>query len=271
MNARRLTLALVVALGISGLLTYWLSKRVASAQDASRASHKYAAASKPLDSGEVLKSGSVQMVEWPVSMALPGAHAKVEDVVGRNILYPLAEGEPILDRDLAAPGSGAGLAAKIPEGMRAISLKSDEVVGVAGFLLPGTHVDVLESHRSNDTSGELVTTTVLQDVEVLAAGQKIQPDPEGKPTSVNVVTLLLKPEDAEKIVLASTQGSIHFVLRNGSDSAVLADLGTQRWGSVNMAAASVPPGIYGKRLRHKAPQYRVETFLGDKKVVNSFN
>ena len=113
---------------------------------------------------------------------------------------------------------GAGLTAKIPSGMRAISVRSDEVVGVAGFLLPGTHVDVLMTlslRRQRTRSPQ--TLTALQDVVVLAAGQQIQPQADGKPSSVNVVTLLLKPEDAEKLVLATSLGGIYFVLRNGAD------------------------------------------------------
>jgi pilus assembly protein CpaB len=179
------------------------------------------------------------------------------------VLYPLAQGEPILDRDLAAAGSGAGLSAKIPEGMRAISLKSDEVVGVAGFLLPGTHVDVLETNRSNGGSAA-TTFTVLQDVEILAAGQKIEPDPEGKATHVNVVTLLLKPEDAEKVVLASSEGVIHFVLRNGSDRTRMTE-----------AAVATPvqtkPAHARAGMVAKSQPYVVETVMGDKKVVNSFD
>ena len=112
--------------------------------------------------------------------------------------------------------AGAGLTANIPSGMRAISVRSDEVVGVAGFLLPGTHVDVLMTYHSV-TAPEPQTLTVLQDVVVLAAGQQIHPQPDGKPISVNVVTLLLKPEDAEKVVLATSLGVIYFVLRNGAD------------------------------------------------------
>jgi pilus assembly protein CpaB len=138
-------------------------------------------------------------------------------VLGREVLFPLDKGQPILDRYLSAPGSGTGLAGKIPDGMRAIALRSDEVVGVAGFLLPGSRLDVLVTYRT-DGSSEPRTSTVLQNAEVLAAGHQVQPDPEGKPASVTVVTLLLKPEDAERAVLASTQGSIHFVLRNGSDT-----------------------------------------------------
>jgi pilus assembly protein CpaB len=262
LTARRLIIALVAALTVSGLFTFFLSKKVGGARTKTT-SQQYVAASKPLEPGEMLKLGSLQMVDWPASMPLPGGFNKVEAIEGRIVLYPLAPGEPILDRDLAAAGSGAGLSAKIPEGMRAISLKSDEVVGVAGFLLPGTHVDVLETNRSN-SGAPAGTFTVLQDVEILAAGQKIEPDPEGKATSVNVVTLLLKPEDAEKVVLASSEGVIHFVLRNGADR-------------TRMTEAAVASPVQTKPARTRAGMvaksqpYVVETVMGDKKVVNSFD
>ena len=100
--------------------------------------------------------------------------------------------------------------------MRAIALGSDEVMGVAGFLFPGSHVDVLATYRT-EKSPEPTTLTVVQDAEVLAAGQKIQPDPDGKPVTATVVTLLLTPVDTQRAVLASTQGALHFVLRSGSD------------------------------------------------------
>jgi len=109
-----------------------------------------------------------------------------------------------------------GLAGRIPAGMRATAVKSNEIVGVAGFLYPGSHVDVLATYAMSATTGPL-TQTVLQDVEVLAAGQTIEPDPQGKPESVDVVTLLLSPEDSQKLLLTSGQGTIQFVLRSGVD------------------------------------------------------
>src|ERR1700757_1638767 len=214
--ARRLTLALIVALVISGLFTLWLSRKMARNRTAVQAANNYVAPARPIDPGETLRREDVRLVQWPTSMPLTGAFNRIDDVVGRSVLYPLGVGEPILDRHLAAPGSGVGLTGKIPSGMRAIALRSDEVVGVAGFLMPGTHVDVLVTYRDT-THPDLLTATVLQDVEVLAAGHQVQADPTGKPSSVDVVTLLLSPEDAEKAVMATAQGSIHFVLRNGGD------------------------------------------------------
>ncbi|HZY61840.1 MAG TPA: Flp pilus assembly protein CpaB, partial [Edaphobacter sp.] len=189
-------------------------------------------------------------------------------VVGRAVLYPVAAGEPLLDRQLTAAGSGVGLAGKIPEGMRAIALKSDEVVGVAGFLLPGTHVDVLVTFRDNTGPGPL-TATALQDVEVLAVGQQYEPDPSSKPKSVDVVTLLLKPQDAEKAVLASSQGTIHFVLRNSADReqasappATLSQLTTAQPVKATVARRSAQP-------TQKA--WTVETLFGKKSQTDTFN
>src|SRR5207253_4086731 len=137
---------------------------------------------------------------------------------GHPLLRKLGPKEPILSRDLGVEGSGIGLATKIPPGMRATAVRSNEIVGVAGFLYPGSHVDVLATYALPGTGpNSSITQTVLQDVEVLTAGQTIEPDPQGKPQEVNVVTLLLSPEDSQKLQLASTQGSIQFVLRNGTD------------------------------------------------------
>jgi len=185
----------------------------------------------------------------------------------------LPVGEPILERQLAPAGAGVGLAAKIPSGMRAISVRSDEVVGVAGFLLPGTHVDVLLTYHS-DKSPDPKTSTVLQDVVVLAAGQQIRPDPDGKPASVaNVVTLLLKPEDAESLVLATSLGAIHFVLRNGADKEQTSSqpVGLDQLAGMADVSNQVAVKPDTKVLRPKPRQYAVETILGDKQVVNRFN
>lgn len=271
MNAKRLTLALVVALLVSGLFTFWLSRRMTKAAHAAAPrKHLYVAAGKALEAGELLKPGSLQLVEWLTSMPLAGGFTRIEDVAGRTVLYPLAKGEPVLDRQLARAGAGVGLTASIPSGMRAISVRSDEVVGVAGFLLPGTHVDILLTYHT-DKAPEPRTATVLQDVVVLAAGQQIHPDPNNKPASVNVVTLLLKPEDAERVVLATSLGAIHFVLRNGVDREQTASpaIGLDQ---LTGSAAPAPKAVASRsKAPSKPPQYQVETILGDKQVVNSFD
>jgi pilus assembly protein CpaB len=270
--ARRLTLALIVALVISGLFTFWLSRKMARNRTVAQAPNIYVAAARAIDPGATLKREDVALVEWPKSMPLTGAFNRVEDVVGRAVLYPLGAGEPILDRHLAAPGSGEGLTGKIPSGMRAIALRSDEVVGVAGFLMPGTHVDVLVTYHDS-THTDPLTATVLQDAQVLAAGHQVQPDPTGKPSSVDVVTLLLSPEDAEKAVLASAQGSIHFVLRNGGDHeqasakpVVLTQL-TEVPGAKTAAVALTAK----KSKAGESKAWVVETMMGTKSSTESFN
>jgi pilus assembly protein CpaB len=209
----------------------------------------------------------LKTVNWPASFPLNGAFLKPQDLVGRSLLYPLAAGEPILDRDLTIPGMG--LTVKIPDGMRAVALRSNEVVGVAGFLFPGSHVDVLVTYRS-DASPEPSTATVLQDAEVLAAGNQVEPNPDGRPATVNVVTLLVKPNDAERVVLASAQGTIHFVLRNGADKDQVVD--------TPVALSQLIPGVavkpatvsQARRPRKTAQPYVVETVLGNKQIATSF-
>lgn len=270
MNPRRLIFALVLALGVSGLFTFWLSKRFSKPVSAAPARHQYVAAAVNLDAGEMLHPASLNLIDWPENAPLQGAFVKPEEVAGRIVMFPLSAGQPILERQLTAAGMASGLTVKIPEGMRAISLKSDDVVGVAGFLLPGTFVDVLVTYHTVATS-EPITATILQNVQVLAAGQKFQPDPEGKAASVDVVTLLVKPEDAERVVLASSQGIVHFVLRNGTDKTSAKETAVQ----LSQLAGGAPPRpvapVSSKTIRPvPAALYSVETINGTKQSVELF-
>jgi pilus assembly protein CpaB len=267
---RRLTSAFIIALVVSGVFTYWLSQRFIKTKVApATPKSQYVAASVNLDAGQTVKAENLHMVDWPATVPLPGAFTAAQPVVGRVVLYPLAAGEPILERQLANPGSGVGLTVKIPDGMRAISLRTDEIVGVAGFLLPGTHVDVLVTLHPANTP-DPITSMVLQNVEVLTAGQKTEPDPEGKPATATVVTLLVKPEDAEKVDLASTQGVVHFVLRNGVDQddfkgppALFSDLSGPK--------QPVPAERPHKSLQLIAAKpYVVETFMGPTVKTDNF-
>lgn len=273
MNPKRLITALAIALAISGLFTYWLSRKFSKPRGQVVERHQLIAAALNLDAGEMLKPASLTLIDWPESSPLSGAFAKPEDLAGRVVLYPLAAGQPILERQLSAPGSGLGLTIKIPDGMRAISLRSDDIVGVAGFLLPGTHVDVLVTYHVGQNN-DPVTATILQDVQILAAGQKFQPDPEGKASSVNVVTLLVKPTDAERVVLASSQGMVHFVLRNGLDREQL------KGGSVQLSqldGSAAPQPVASSPAIPRAPHtasvsapYVVETVSGSKQTTEAF-
>ena len=272
MDRRRLTIALLAALMLSGAVTLFLNRKINFRNRAAlpQAMVLYVAASRTVQPGEVLKPESLTLVEWPSKLALEGGFTRLDDLAGRAAIYPIAARQPILQAYLAVPGSGIGLTVKIPEGMRAASVRSDEVVGVAGFLFPGSHVDVLVTLRG-DSVPHPETQIVLQDVEVLTAGQKIEPEPGGRAETVGVVTLLLTPAEAQMVVLASTQGSIHFVLRNGADRGHVTSLpisvaqlsgGGSRIGSTANAAAPA-------RMTQK-PTYVVETILGDKRATSEF-
>jgi pilus assembly protein CpaB len=273
MVARRLITALIMAVVVSGVFTFWLSKKYAGTHTAAAVTKlQYVATARNMDAGEVIGAADVKMVDWPSGTPLEGAFLKPQDLAGRTLLYPLSTDEPILDKQLAAAGAGAGLSAKIPDGMRAISLRSDEVVGVAGFLLPGTHVDVLVTYHVANSPAP-ITSMVLQDVEILAAGQKMQPDPDGKPNTTSVVTLLVKPEDAEKVVLASAQGTVHFVLRNGSDHEHVAETSAHgAFGEEPPPSRPAPVHVERREPAHVAlaKPYTVQTVNGDKQTVESF-
>jgi pilus assembly protein CpaB len=236
----------------------------ARAQPAMRS---YVAAAKAIAAGQVLTSSDLKLISWPAAVPIEGAFTRVDEVTGRSAIYPLEKGQPALGSYLAAPGSMVGLAAKIPEGMRAIALKSNEVIGVAGFLFPGARVDGLVTYRSYP-SPQPVTATVLENASVVAVGHRIEPDPHGEPASVNVVTILAKPADAERVVLAGTQGTIHFVLRNGSDRAQV------NLAPVNMSEFS--PSSGPQRMPRprtpaaKAKPFVIETILGSKSTFTSF-
>src|SRR5215469_6623930 len=264
MNPRRIILALLIALLLSAGVTFIVGRKLNGHSAARPNVQRYVAPSRALQAGEVLKAEDLMLTDWPAAIAVANPFTKAADLVGRAVIYPVAPSQPILESYLAAPGSGIGLTTKIPEGMRATSVKSDEVVGVAGFLFPGSHVDVLVTFRS-DRLPTPETQIVLQDVEVLTVGQKLQPDPQGKPESVSVVTLLLTPEDAQKLMLASAQGGIQFVLRNGADHTKVKAVPVQM---AQLSAAEAPPSaLSAVRPRVHSPikdTYAVETILGDK-------
>lgn len=269
MNTRRLILALLGALVVSGGCTLLLGRHIAGKASKAAPKVQYVAASGPIAAGDIVKPEQLTMIDWPASQPVSGVFKKATDVAGRAAVYPMDKGQLVLEKFLAEPGSGIGLTTRIPDGMRAIALKSDEVVGVAGFLFPGSRVDVLVTYRPPQ-GNDSITSTVLQNAQVLAVGHQVQPDPSGKPTSVDVMTILANPHDAEKVVLASTQGTIHFVLRNGSDKVEIPNVPAQL---TQLGAPAVTPPTVRKTgpIVPKKKPYVVETIEGDKKTSVSFD
>ena len=220
MGTRRLGLALAAALVISLGVTSVFYVRITRAQAGARPQIRRVVAAKiALQPGTPIAAENLTEIDWPKNVALDGLIEKKEDVAGHVLGYAVAANEPVLRRDLAASAS-LGLAAKIPDGMRASAVKTNEVMNVAGFILPGSRVDVLVTLRGENNNASTTTArTVLQNVQVLSTGTKMDPDPTGKPENVTVVTLLVTPEQSQKLALAQSQGTIQFVLRNGGDSA----------------------------------------------------
>ena len=267
MPLNRSSAVLLAVLFVSGAGTILLRHKAANAAPAHPRPQRYAAPARTLQAGEVIKDADLELIDWPAEVPLHDAFSGTAPLMGRVALFPIDKGQPILDAYLSAPGSGAGLAGKIPTGMRAIALRSDEIVGVAGFLLPGSRLDVLVTYRS-DKAPEPCTATVLQNAEVLAAGHQIQPDPEGKPATVTVVTLLLTPEQAERAVLASAQGSIHFVLRNASDKSQAATPAIQ----LSQLASSLSPTPAPAPVQHHLMRrmIQVQTISGEQRLTDNF-
>jgi len=276
MDARRLGLALLAALVISVGITYVFYVRVMKAQASSRPKMKsVVAAAVALQPGTPITAENLTMINWPDNIALEGLIEKKEDVAGHVLMYSVSPNDPVLKRDLASSTS-FGLSAKIPDGMRATAVKTNEVLNIAGFIFPGSRVDVLVTLHADNNSANTMTRTVLQNVQVLSTGSKMDPDPNGKPENVSIVTLLVTPEQSEKLALAENQGTIQFVLRNGGDSA------TANTPSVDMAALTgvqkqpATEPAHAKRVATPAPvqpptaSYLVETLANGKISVSKF-
>jgi len=178
-----------------------------------------AAADLPL--GSELKKEDLTVVNFPVGSAPAGAFAKPTDIIGRGVISSIVKNEPVLPAKLASKEAGVGLPPVIPDGMRAVSVRVNDVIGVAGYVLPGTRVDVVATASPSGNSTDMTTKVILTNVQVLAAGTKIDRETDkNKPMPVSVVTLLVNPEESERITLASTEGKIQLALRNPLDKSI---------------------------------------------------
>ncbi len=246
-----LVFAFVVA-GCASLLLYRLTVNRSSTQ-AAVTTTKALVATRNLELGAIVKDTDVKDVGWSGTLPVT-AVVKREDIIGRGVTTTIYEGEPIMENRLAPKGAGGGLAAMIPSGMRAVAVRVNDVVGVAGFVVPGMRVDVLISGTPpgpNTAAQGSLTRTLLQNIEVLSAGQDFKKDNEGKPQGVGVVNLLVTPEQAEMLSLASNQTTIQLVLRNPLDTQVAKTPGTA---VVELFAANGPrKRVEPTRVFVKAP------------------
>jgi pilus assembly protein CpaB len=176
-------------------------------------------AARPLSVGVTVKPADIKLGKIPSSAFPKNAFGKAEEVIDRPVISNVLMDEPILEGRLAARGSGLGLAPIIPVGMRAVTVRVNDVSGISGFVLPGMRVDILVTGRPPNAEGT-ITATALQNMLVLSAGTAIQADARGQAIQASTVTILATPDQAETLTLANNEGRIQLVLRNGSDQTI---------------------------------------------------
>ena len=204
---------------------------------------------RPLGVGVMVKPADIKVVKIAASAFPKGGFSKVEDVLDRPVISNMLLEEPVLEGRLAAKGSGLGLAPTIPVGMRAVTVRVNDVASVAGFVLPGMRVDVLVTGRPPTSEGDM-TSTVLQNMLVLSAGTTIQADARGQAIQAPTVTLLATPGQSETLTLAGNEGRLQLVLRNSSDQTVEQTTGryiSELYGAPRKAAAPTGPVTAGRR------------------------
>lgn len=209
-----------------GLVVSSLFYRMAAGARHPPADKLLVVAAVPLAPGSSIEASAVKISRVPANLFPKGAYSKAEEVVGRPVVSSIQPDEPIVDSRLAARGSGFGVAPLIPSGMRAESVRVNDVAGVAGFVLPGMRVDVLVTGKPPGAD-DTYTATVLQNVTVLSAGQTVEADGKSQSMSVPVVTLLVDPAQAESLTLAASEGHIQLALRNSGDQKLAETHGRQ--------------------------------------------
>ena len=253
------------------------------ASAASIATQPVVVAAADLQLGSELKKEDLTVVQFPSGQAPEGTFTQPSDIIGRGLIAPIVKNEPVLPSKLASKEAGAGLPPVIPEGMRAVSVRVNEVIGVAGYVLPGTRVDVVATASPNDERADMTSKVILSNVQVLTAGTRMEQDQEkGKPVQVTVVTLLVNPEQSERLALASTEGKIQLALRNPLDQTspetpgvkTAALVGNVRTAPASKSTAPVrrtarataPAGPVTQTVPMPEPLPTVEVIRGDKRA-----
>ncbi len=276
MNRSRLFMIGGLALALGLLVSYAVYNRLLSSAGANNEpGMDIVVAVNDLQVGAKLEDRDVRLARFSQSVIPPGAFTKKTQVLGRGVILPVSKGEFILPNKLAAANAGSGLPSLIPPGMRAVSVRVNDVVSVAGFVQPGSRVDVLAT--GNQGSGnDRQTTTVLENVAVIAVGKNLERNASGDAQTAPVITLLVSPDDGQRLTLASQEGRIQLALRNPLD--------TRREQIGSTRASSLYPGIVQpvsqvKPKTHRqtipvtvVPQsaYAVETIRGSKRDETKF-
>lgn len=273
MNRTRLLMIGALALAVGFFAAVYVYRNLQSKNGSNtEAGVQVMVAANDLQVGAKVEERDIRIIQIPSSDLPPTAPRKRSEVIGHGVIIPIARGEFILPNRLAAENAGSGLPSLIPPGMRAVSVRVNEVVSVAGFVTPGTRVDVLLT-GSPGTSGEQQTTTVLQNVAVLASGKNMERTSSGEAQNTAVITLLVSPEDAQRLTLASSEGHIQLSLRNPLDTK--ADDGPSSNSRGLYKGMPTPEPVHAVVHRSAAPKIvpppaptgvSVEVYQGDKKV-----
>jgi pilus assembly protein CpaB len=275
----RIFVVLVLAVTVGGTLafaTYNFVQRAPATRTVSIPTKPVVVAAADLDVGADLSRNDVRLIDWPANAVPAGAISNPDEVIGRGLILPVIQNEPILPMKLASKEAGAGLPPAIPPGLRAVSVRVNEVIGVAGYVLPGTHVDVVATVNPSQQQGDITSKVILTNVMVLAAGTKIErgDSDKNKPMPVSVVTLLVDPDESERLTLASTEGKIQLALRNPLDKATPATRGIRPAVLLGVAATTPRPAVKlapGAKAAAAAPAPApelptVEIIRGDKRA-----
>src|SRR5687767_1539318 len=239
----RIFAVLAIAILAGGGLAYGTYNLVQNqpVKTAAVATQPVVVAAADLQLGAELKKEALTVVNFPAGQAPEGTFSQANELVGRGLIISVVKNEPILTGKLASKEAGAGLPPVIPEGMRAVSVRVNEVIGVAGYVLPGTRVDVVATASPNQSQADTTSKVILSNVQVLTAGTRMEQDQEkGKPMQVTVVTLLVNPEQSERLALASTEGKIQLALRNPLDQTSPETPGVKTAALVGTARALAP-------------------------------
>jgi pilus assembly protein CpaB len=227
-------------------------------------------AARDLPAGAIVTREDVETVAWPGAAIPEGIAEQPADVVGRGLIVEVRKSEPLLGWKLAEKEAGGGLSITIPEGMRAVSVEVDEVVGVAGFVLPGTRVDVLATVMPGTDRAQTTTRIILQNVRALAADQRYQQEIQGEPQYVTVVTLLVTPDQAEALTLAATEGRIQLALRNTLDAEEIVTSGRRITSLLTAGTSGARPATTARPAAAVNPERVIESYEGGQRTLLRF-